>query len=250
MADAINNVFDGGQPPPQNEPSNDKLATLLASITNEDGKQKYDNVEKAIEALVHSQTYIPQIKSQLTEKEQELERVKAELAKREAVEDVVKRLAASKNQDADDPQLNVGLDEQTVQKLVEENLGRVLSQRDAQVAYQTNVSKVQDTLVQKFGDKAGEVVAARAAELGITPKDIEKMAGSNPVIALELFKAQGVQTPNPTTHGRNIPPVNDRVEELKRPEKSLLRGGSNKERAEFMKKIRDQVYAKHGITNN
>lgn len=253
MADPVANVF-GDSPPVTKTPegvssnSSNNVETLLATIKNEDGKQKYDTIEKAIEALAHSQSYIPQIKSQLTEKEIELERIKSELDKRESIEEVVKRLTASRTPDEDYHPAPVGLDEQAVQKLVEQSLGKTLTAREALTKYQGNVSKVQDTLIQRYGDKASEVVAKKASELGITPKDIEGMAGNNPAVVLELFKAQGESTPNPTTHGRNIPPINNQVQELKRPEKSLLRGGSNKERADFMKEIQKQVYARHGIT--
>ena len=49
--------------------SDNPYADLLRNIKNEDGNQKYDTIQKALEALSHSQTYIPQIKSQLTERE-------------------------------------------------------------------------------------------------------------------------------------------------------------------------------------
>ncbi|UCW44315.1 hypothetical protein, partial [Pseudomonas phage PPAY] len=35
---------------------------------------------------------------------------------------------------------------------------------------------------------------------------------------------------------------------LQRPEKSLLKGATSKEQAEFMRRIREEVYAQHGIT--
>lgn len=253
MTDQSNSVFDDGVTTPVDPPkpsTNDKVETLLKSIKNENGEQKYDTLDKALEALGHSQQFIPQIKSQLTEKEKEIERLKAELEQRESIESVVQRLTARQTIVEDDPPAPVGLDEQAVQKLVEQSLGRTLEQRDAQTRYQDNVSKVQDALISKFGDKTKEVLAEKAASLGTTPKELGDLAGRNPTLVLELFKAQGVShTPNPTVRGRNVESTNLKPEELKRPEKSLLRGGSNKDREEFMKQIATNVRAKHGITD-
>jgi hypothetical protein len=251
MADQPN-VFDSGVTPPVVAPiltQDDKVATLLKSIKNENGEQKYDSLDKALEALGHSQQFIPQLKSQLTERETELARVKAELEQRESIEAVVQRLTARESTEDGNLHANVGLDEQAVRKLVEQSLVKTLTDRDVQTQYQSNVSKVQDALIAQYGDKTKEVLAEKAAALGTTPKELGDLAGRNPALVLELFKAQGVHTPNPTVRGRNVEPINpQQTEKLKRPEKSLLSGATNKERAEFMQKIKEQVHAKHGIT--
>lgn len=254
MADQPN-VFGEAAPaanletPPQNQV--DKTVTLLASIKNEDGAQKYDSIEKAIEALAHSQAYIPQVKTQLSESEQEIARLKAELSQRESIDEVVKRLTAREPEvEADRPAAN-GMTEQTVEALVKRSLEQTLSQRDAQAVYNGNVSKVQETLIRQFGspEKAQEVVAAKAAALGTTPAALAQQAGQNPALILELFKAQG-STPNPTTPGRNMSLTTPPREPLKRPEKSLLRSAhsTNKNLGDYMKEIQKEVYAKHGIT--
>lgn len=252
MADQPSSVFDDGVTAPVVAPGiseADKVATLLKSIKNENGEQKYDSLDKALEALNHSQQFIPQIKSQLTEREKEIERLQGELAQREAIEAVLQRLTAREAIDDGNPHAPVGLDEQAVQKLVEQSLGKTLTERDARAQYQGNVSRVQDALLAKFGDKTKEVLAEKAAALGTTPGELGDLAGRNPALVLELFKAQGVSTPNPTVRGRNVEAINVQREELKRPEKSLLRGGTNKDRESFMKQIAAEVRAKHGITD-
>jgi hypothetical protein len=57
MADQPNDdVFNNsGQPPLNTDTNNAKYADLLKSIKNEDGIQKYDSIDKALEALRHSQ---------------------------------------------------------------------------------------------------------------------------------------------------------------------------------------------------
>src|SRR3989304_5674023 len=67
-------------------------ADLLKTIQNEQGQQKYDSLPKALEGLAHAQQYIPQLKTELQTKEQELITLREELAKRPAVDAVVTRL--------------------------------------------------------------------------------------------------------------------------------------------------------------
>ena len=48
----------------------DLFTDQLAAIKNDQGVPKYDTVEKAIEALQHSQQYIPELKTQMSNQEQ------------------------------------------------------------------------------------------------------------------------------------------------------------------------------------
>lgn len=247
MADQPDNLFDnkdGVTPPEVSTPNTtDKYADLLKSIKNERGEQKYDSIDKALEALNHSQTFIPQLKSQLTEKERELDRVKAELGERESVESVVQRLIANKPEEEGNRSANEGLDEQAVMKLVQQTL----NQSKQAETIENNVRKVQDALKAKFGDKAGEAVAAKATELGTTPKDLGELASKNPNLILALFNTQGNKSPSITVSSVNLPLEHGKLPELKRPEKSMLSGATTKEQKAFMQQVREQIYARHGI---
>lgn len=247
MADQPNNIFDGetGKPPVDNTPQVpvDKYADLLKSIKNENGEQKYDSIEKALEALGHSQAFIPQLKSQLTEKETELQRINAELSQRETVEQVVQRLIANKHDGEGDPPAAKGLDEQAVMRLVQQTL----MQTEQSKAVEKNRNTVQEALKAKFGDKAGEAVAQKAAELGTTTKELGDLASKNPNLVLALFNTQGNKEPSITTGNIHLPPTPNKPTELERPQKSLLSGATSREQKDFMQKVRASVYAKHGI---
>lgn len=247
MADQPENIFNdnSGKPPVDNnnQPPVDKYADLLKSIKNENGEQKYDTIEKALEALGHSQAFIPQLKSQLSEKEQELGRISAELSQRESVEQVVQRLIASKHDGEGNPPAASGLDEQAVMKLVQQTL----QQTEQAKTVEGNIRKVQETLKAKFGDKAGEAVAQKAAELGTTPEQLGDLASKNPNLILALFNTQGTKEPSITTSSVHLPPSNNKLPELERPQKSILSGATTKDQKEFMQKVRANVYAKHGI---
>lgn len=249
MADQPSSVFTNPEGTPSegnvvNTPNTEgKLADLLKSIKNENGEQKYNSVEKALEALGNAQAFIPQLKSQLSEKDQELERIKNELEQRESVEQVVQRLIAKEPKGEGHPPATSGLDEQAVINLVKQTF-----QQNKQIeTVEANRLKVQETLRVQFGDKAGDAVAQKAAELGTTPEELGELASKNPNLVLALFNTQGYKSPTVTVGSHNLPAGLNKPPELKRPEKSLLSGATTKEQKEFMRQVRANVYAKHGI---
>lgn len=249
MADQPN-VFGGDNPPnpsPATTPStntpNDNLATMLSAIKNEQGVQKYDSVEKALEALKHSQEYIPSLKTELEKKEQELAELRAARERYENLETIVERLTATKP-NGGEPPATKGLDEQAVNELVRRTLAETESSRRAA----DNLNKVQEALVSKFKDKAAEVVKSRATELGVTPKDLEELAKKSPALALQLFNTKVGESPSPTTSSFSSRLEPTPTPKLSRPEKSLLAGASSADVNEFFKKVKEEVYRENGIT--
>lgn len=167
----------------------------LKSIVNENGEQKYTSVDEALKGLSHSQQYIPQLQSQLSEKDAELATLREELSKRQSVEDVVSRLTAQK-QEASEP---IAAPQQPVDNSLNEeavlNIVAQYSQQQQAASVAVNNQKlVSDTLEQKFGTKAGEVVAAKASELGLTPERIGQIASESPAAALAMFGQTSVDT--------------------------------------------------------
>lgn len=250
MADQPN-VFDSNTPvEPQQvqQPSvTDPYVDLLRMVKNENGDTKYDSIPKAIEGLVHAQQYIPQLKTELQQKEAELAALKAQLTQTQSLEEVVSRLTATQQQAQvkDEPPVTGGLDEQAVVNLVK----NFLSQSEQQKSAQSNVQKVQEALSNKYGEKTVEVLEAKAKELGTTRQKLGELASENPNLVLALFGTQAPNGAKPTTTSQTIPSsYQPPREELKRPEKSLLSGSTSKQQTEFMRKIKADVYAKYGIS--
>lgn len=217
---------------------------LLAGIKNEQGLPKYATLDEALKALQHSQAYIPEVKSELTRKEQEIARLQAELDQRNSLEEVVSRLA-TKNQPepvANQP-VGSGLDESAVMKLVQQHL----EQREAVTAAQLNEMQVSDALRAKYGERAKDVVEQRAAELGLTKQAFGELSRKSPQAVLALFNTSGAPAPKPTTSSVNIPAGNRPDTTLERPTKSLLTGASMKDQAAYMAQVREKVYKEHGI---
>lgn len=232
---------------PVTQPSGDVVfADLLKHIVNENGQQKYDSIPKALEGLAHAQNFIPQLKTEVQLKDAEIAKLRAELEQKQALEEVVGRLTATQQSTVkDEPPITSGLDEQAVMNLVKQTLMQTKQQESAQA----NILKVQETLSSKYGEKTVEVLESKARELGTTRQELGKLASQNPQLVLALFNVQASPGAKPTTTSVTLPssyqPARD---ELKRPEKSLLSGSTSKEQAEFMRKIKEDVYAKYGVS--
>lgn len=217
---------------------------LLNGIKNEQGLPKYATIDEALKALAHSQAYIPDVKNQLTQREQELVQLRAELEQRKSLEEVVSRLAT---QNQPEPVVNQpagsGLDESAVMKLVQQHL----EQREATTVAQANELQVSDALRAKYGDKSASMVEQRAAELGLTKQALGELSRKSPQAVLALFNAPGAAAPKPTTSSVNIPANFKPDSTLERPTKSLLTGASMKDQAAYMAQVREKVYKEHGI---
>lgn len=217
---------------------------LLKGIKNEAGLPKYATIDEALKALQHSQDYIPQVKSQLTQKDQELADLRAKLEQHQSLEDVVSRLAKPNQPDTKDDHPNgSGLDESAVMKLVQQQLER----NQQTLSAQANQQQVENALKAKYGDKAGDVVKQRAAELGLSPQALGELSSKSPQAVLALFNTQGSAGPKPTISSVNTSSFSQPQPTLERPSKSLLTGASSRDQAAYMAKIREDVYRKNGI---
>lgn len=239
-------VVQATQPPAvqQQQAAPNAYEDLLKGIKNEAGLPKYATIDEALKALQHSQEYIPQVKSQLSQKDQELADLRAKLEQHQSLEDVVSRLAKPNQPDTKDDHPNgSGLDESAVMKLVQQQLER----NQQTLSAQANQQQVENALKAKYGDKAQDVVKQRAAELGLTPQALGELSSKSPQAVLALFNTQGTSGPKPTISSVNTSSFSQPQPTLERPSKSLLTGASSRDQAAYMAKIREEVYRKNGI---
>lgn len=235
-----------GTPNPASNPvdaSVELFATKLMDIRNERGEPKYDSIEKALEALRHSQEYIPQLKQEKDRLAQEVQRMREELAKHAGIEDVIARLSPQQQVEAPTTQVApVALDEKAVQEMLQ----RALTEREKGQLASQNLSAVRKALVDKFGDKAAEEVKTKAASLGLPMEEVDRIAATSPSAVLAWFNATSPTSSSAPVRSTVTIPERE-PEGITRPSTSMLRGASAKDQAEFMRKIRDEVYRKHGI---
>lgn len=225
-----------------NPPVETTYADQLGMIKNTDGTPKYDSVQKALDALAQSQTHIATLESESAVTAVELVDLRNKVSSTDTVDEVIARLNAIQDAPAQaTPQPTV--DEDAVKVLIKNALeaNQNTAQREA------NVDLVQRTLILKYGDKASDVITAKAEELGITNETLREMSSSNPKVALALFEVSAPRTDAPTSTSVNLERDPQKPETVDRPSKSLLMGATSKEQADFLAKITKQVYEKHNV---
>ena len=254
MAAQPNDIFsgDGSNPASAGNGSDDTYASYLDNIKNEEGKRKYDSIPKALEGLVNAQQYIPKLKAEKEALELELNKLKEEAGKAASVEEVIKRLQANQatppasNQGTPPVTQPEGLNEEAIAKLVQ----GVLEKERAQTSAQSNLGQVTNKLIEKFGDKANDVIKQKASEVGMSVESIKSLASQSPQAALAIFGLQaGTKGSNPTTGGISMPLTTAPTTDVPTPQKSMLLGASNKDVIAYMREIRKAIDAKHGITS-
>jgi len=232
--------------PSQPQPSANPFADQLAGIKNEDGNPKYDSVGKALDGLANAQDYIPQLKDTVASQEGEIASLKAQLEQRASVEDVVSRLQ-QQAQPQEPPATPVAPQAPVdVSTVVQQELAKIQQQSTVQ----GNTEQVNKALVEMYGENAKKTVTDRAAALGTTVEQLQALAGQNPSMVMALFNQAPTQTNyNPTSGSMTIPPTQPTERQpLAKPEKSLLSGASAREQADYIKKVKEDVYAKFGVT--
>ena len=215
----------------------------LKTITAEDGRQKYDTVEKALEALTHSQTLIPTLQTKVGTQEQEITQLREELAKSKGAQELVDSLTNHQQAEQAGNPSETPFGEADVASLI----SATLDKREQVQVQATNADKVQSALVSAFGDKTMAVVQAKAKELNTTPEALGALAASSPDMVLALFNNKST-SPSVTSNSYNMGFHQTPDEPLGRPTESLLSGASLKSQIDFMKQCKAEVHKKLGIT--
>lgn len=185
-------------------PPNDPYNTLLASIKNERGEQKYRSVEEALKGLQHAQTYIPEVKSELNQYKSELEQVKERLKKQEELERLVNDVA-TRQAKQDTP--SQAFDESKLAELVDSRLTAVEQQR----IHQSNQTLVRDSLVKQFGEKAAEIFNNKASDFGMSPQELTSLAARSPKAVLSMLGVNGSDAHKQSTQAPSSSTLNSAV---------------------------------------
>jgi hypothetical protein len=233
----------------QTDPFNSQSAPveptdLLVSIKNEQGEQKYKTIEEAIKALANSQAFIPTLLNEKKTLEDEIVTLREKAKKADNIDEVLGKLRGQNedtNREVTPPAGS--LSEEAVVNLVR----KVLNDTQTESVVKTNRATVQKALTDKFGEKTGEMVAKKAAELNTTPEKLGDLAAGNPNLVLALFQTAGVKSVTPTTSSVHLPHDSNPAP-LDKPAKSLLLGATSKDQKDFMMKVKEEVYRKYDVT--
>jgi hypothetical protein len=174
---------------PQNAPANQvDAATLLSSIKNERGEQKYSTVEAALEGLRNAQEFIPTLKQQTAEKDAEIERLRVQAERAAELERTLAELTSQREQQQATPP--AGINESQLADLV----NRTLTQREQAALAQSNITTVTSTLQNVFGTDAEAKFYGKAQEMGMSVAEMNALAAKSPKAVLTML---GVTQPVP-----------------------------------------------------
>lgn len=148
----------------------------LAMIVNEQGEQKYKNVEEALKGSAHAQAHIANLTQQLAELKQAAE-------KATTLDSVMEAMKTSTTQEPSTPPATAGLDESKVAEMFN-NFYSTAEQEKIAVA---NEQAFSSDLMSAYGDKAVETMANKAQELGVDLNVVRDMARKSPAAAKALL---------------------------------------------------------------
>jgi len=155
---------------------------LLKGIVNETGEQKYASVDKALEALAASQSYIKKLETENSDY-----RVKGDKAT--AMEDI---LAAIKSRDSGEPapapaEATPALDPTQLADMV----NGLYNQTKANEVSEANRKAVIEAATAKYGEQVGTKFYEEAAAKGFDKEDINRLAAKNPAAVFSLLNIDG-----------------------------------------------------------
>lgn len=170
--------------PNQTQPVDTDISTRLSQIVNEQGAQKYKDLGTALDALKHSQEFIPQLKTDLDRVAQENAKLKEELERLKNIEASLEQIS---NKKVESQPATQHLTEESIQDLVL----KALAQKEIQSSREANISKVVNKVKELYGDKSEEAFYGKAKEIGLQPEQINKLAAESPSA---VFKLLGIET--------------------------------------------------------
>lgn len=160
----------------------------LAELIGE--KKKYKTVEDALKSVPHAQTHIQTLEEKIKEYE-------AKLQEQKTIDELLQRIEQKGTETEQNTTVTPQVTTEDIQKLVEQTL----TQKQVQAAQASNISKVDQDLKGKFGDKAKEHLVTKAGELGLSMGEMQAIAAKSPNAFYNLigFTAEKKTPPMNTT---------------------------------------------------
>lgn len=174
----MTDIFDDNAPADQQQvvpqpPAAIQLPDEVAELVGE-GK-KYATPEAALKALPHAQKHIATLEAELAELREKASGAHNVDELYETVQDLLKKQKATPGAT------------EVSEDVIANVLARQLEQREAKQKQEQNVAAFKDALGKKFGDKAKEQFAAKAAELGLSVEALSDVVRKSAPAGLALF---------------------------------------------------------------
>ena len=167
----------------QQDPSTDTFKDLLGGIMNDDGTQKYTNVESALNSINHAQKHISDVESDNAE-------LKDKLIQAEAAQELLRKTMKESKPDS-------SMDQTSMLQAIND----VLDHKESVAKKTANLNMVGKVFSDTYGDKAKSEMKALADANGVgleflqdlserAPQAVLKLAGLIDAGAIELAKTR------------------------------------------------------------
>jgi len=160
------------------EGTKDELDVYLKLISNEDGSQKYANVEEALKGGVHAQTHISTL-------EKELKDLREKGDKDVGMEKILEALKGKTEDKSEDKSKGVTQDD------IANVVTQLMDNRESLTTEKQNITTVVNKFKSVYGDKASETMYGKAKNLGLGQNEINKLIATNPTAALKILGMDG-----------------------------------------------------------
>ena len=151
--------------------------------------KKYGSVEAALKALPHAQKHIATL-------EAEAQALREQLAKEKALAESMTALNGQRPAAPATPAV-ADVD-------IESVIDRKLKQTAEKQIAEANVAEFKAAMAAKFGDKASEVWATKAKEIGVSTDFLTQLVSKSAVAGKELFGLKETARPTPPTSGATV----------------------------------------------
>lgn len=178
---------------------------LLAGIKNENGEQKYKNIQEALKALANAQEYIPKLHQEIDGLKNKNSTLEDQYSKSLSVAEKLDELLKGREEDRahqdslfqslqkkeeeppppadDDPPPTPQFDED---ELYAKFKARQQAEDNARKE-QGNIAEVENQIVSLYGEKSVEFLRAKSAEIGMELNELMSLAGRSPKAAMNLL---------------------------------------------------------------
>lgn len=199
-----NNIFEA----PQNDPTEQTLDTVsVDQLVGED--KPYKTVDDLAKAKRHADNFIETLKAELHEIRNENSSLRDDAKTRERVEQMLDQLTSRNNSQEDDGDLYNQTEEtprssqpdtQAINALIESKITQIERDRTSN----QNRMKAVNKLKEEYGSGYVDRLKARSSELGLTPEELNDLAGKSPTAFLDLVIPRA--SPDKNDRPVDVPP--------------------------------------------
>jgi len=186
----------------ENDPSQIKFDTLVG-----EGK-KYKDTDAVTKALIEKDRFIEQLKA---EKAEVLRDLQARPPVQDRSQEILDRLNDLARPATESPVIPP-TERVDVKGLTEDDVLRVLQQREATARATANMNQVKSDLEKKFGPNYGQVLKSLQDKMGVSSNFLDNIAAQSPAAFMQLLggeKAEAVFTPPTSTKPATFTPTNN-----------------------------------------